>query len=341
MSSKVLLFSTRKIQREGVFQSFQRCPQISKPICDYFLSVNKEKLNDCKENYLKEQKSLQPPAGDAIDSSTDVVVDVDKLYSEWTDGVRTVLGCFDKKAQRAILELISDNSGAAAVNKFISECNKISDENRGDNMALWLQRSIELSSILMQRISEEKHDTGFSEEDFITYSSMPCEVNIDATGKTLLDRVSLYECIGPESPYHVYAVWPLSTPCEDNTWIDSLSKAILEQNKDCEDIILWLHDNDLESTIKSSFHVLYYKKDLVINSKPTRISLGVFQHPDPEFNGVLFSELNLEAPAKGIYESVDSLFSIIDKMQKCNSDGAIAKEYESRTPPMVAHENTN
>ena len=337
MSSKVLLISTRKIQKEGIFQPFRRCPQISKSLCDYFLANNKGKLEEYKANYLKELESCQFP--DAVDSSTNAVFDVDKLYSEWVEAIQTdpmkcALAKVDKKACKEILRLISENSKAAAVNKFISLYDSIPDASQHEDMVVLRQRSNDLSTALMRVITEERQDNGFTVEDFNTCSDMPWDVNIDATGKTLQERVSLYECAGTNL-YHIYTVWPLTTSCNDDSWRDALLQAVLEQNQDCEEIILWLHDNDLEDTSNSTFHVLYYKKDWVINNKNFRISLGVFQHPDPEFNGILFSKVNQADQAKNIFESVDSLFSVIDKMQKCNNGGIIAREYESLTLQMT------
>lgn len=293
-NKKVILFSTRKIQEEGIFKSLIRC-----------------KPSDALKKYFRN--------GDNIGSVSYNNEDFSKRYDDWKKKIKAHRHSFRKEDQSKIQTFITHGSPQTVLDNVISlymEADEFIEEGKG---------------LLTELKEKETHKDVPPEQLDLTQEY---KENIDAKGrKTIADRISLFGFPNHAGEYAVYAVWPLTESCKDEKWVKALSDAVLEQSPNCEEIILWLHDNDLTSTRESTFHVIYYQKS--INDKEIKCSLGVFQHPDPEFNAILFS--NQEE--KTIYESVCSLFSKINSMQLCNKSNIIANVYEEVTPKQSDKKN--
>lgn len=134
-------------------------------------------------------------------------------------------------------------------------------------------------------------------------------VNIDGEGLNMIDRISLFNIAfdkgtdieGNDIRYYIYAIYPLGYPDNDeyiineanekvhtnSIWVNCITDAVIEnsnaeKSKDTE-IILLLHDKDLNTTEKMPFKTLYANKEDYKNVKRT---LTVYQHSSPFFNKI-------------------------------------------------------
>ena len=284
---KVILFSTRKIQEEGIFKSLTMCNP-----------------SDALKNYFQ--------IGNSIDSVSDYNKDFNKRYDDWKKKIKDHRHFFRQENQDTIQTIITHGFPQTVLENVISLYEGVDE-------------FLEEGKMLLNELREKEiqKDVPLGQLDL----EQEYKENIDAIGrKTIADRISLFGFPNHEGEYAVYAVWPLIESCKDEKWVNALLDAALEQSPFCEEIILWLHDNDLTSTRESTFHVIYYQN--TINNKKIKCSLGVFQHPDPEFNGILF----IKPEEVIIYDTVNTLFSKINSMQLCNKSNVIANVYEEMTP---------
>lgn len=302
-SKKVVLFSTRKIQDEGIFKSFER-QKPSNSLLDYFRKANSESF----KNVLKTDEQKETSRNN------------DENIREWKNKLKGTLSIFSPKEQTDIRKFFKYD------NQLLNYVKGL--EPRDDLMVSIIEKAKKIVEERMHVPNEMKS----AKEHNINYN-LPWSANIDAKGRTFGDRVSLFRLLDQDK-FAVYAVWPLTESCagksEDSSWVKALTQAVLEMESDCNEIILWLHDNDLEETKQSTFHVVFYRQNVEIdNNKTLCCSLGVFQHPDKEFVNVLFANSDR---AESIYNMVDTTFGKITKMVECNKENRLAKEYSSKTP---------
>ena len=299
-SKKVVVFSTRKIQEEGIFKSFEKCNP-----------------NQSLKSYFPVKKSDNSVS---VDIKNEVVI----KYKKWEEALR------QKNLDREDRSVIrSFNAPIRVLNYVINKCNEDhSFLDKVGNSVLNEAKSIskEISEAENNQIDNDELDKPYTD-------------NIDASGKTRNDRVSLFRLHDNiESDYLVYAVYPLKIPCNDGSWVDALSNAIIEEVSDCDEIILLLHDNDLEETIKSTFHVLYFQQKYTNNNETITRSLGVFQHPDFEFHDILFIQPESNNVGKSVFNMVENYFANISKMKELNGENCLAKVYES-LPSIIEQNN--
>ena len=294
-NKKIVVFSTRKIQDEGIFKSFQRFKD-GNSILAYFPDI---------KNFKEER------AGSEKNDSNE------RYYAWKKEFLKERINSFTKDEQKFIKR---PQLPPIAFLKYVIE-------HYVENDSFFSEAQGFLTALEAEIASKKSDNTAGLDLD------MPYEGNIDAEGKTVADRISLFGFPDVnEDGYAVYAVWPLKQACDNESWENVLSEAVFELNPDCEEIILWLHDNDMEGTRGSTFHVLYYQKKVNVKDKTIKRSLGVFQHPDPEFNDVLFSPYDACNEANLVFDKVDTLFGKITKMQNHNNNNKIAEDDESLTP---------
>lgn len=276
-NKKVVLFSTRTIQNEGIFEDFIRMDP-NDALLKYFNNI-----------------SSQPSMSDNLI----------KKIQDWEGKLKNKINSYNNDKQIEITTLLSMTNIRSRIQSIIEVIDKNDDlYKEGEN-------------ILNEFDKENKEQLDLNS---------PYNENIDATGKTIADRISLFQKHGFSNEFAIYAVWPLRDSCNDESWVSTLSNAIMTEEPNCNEIILWIHDDDLEQTKKSTFRILYYQNDELINSKNIKVSLGVFQHPDPEFQNILFIKPNDE---KTIYNAIDFLFSSISKMISCNKKNVLEGIYNS------------
>jgi hypothetical protein len=303
-SKKVVLFSTRKIQDEGIFKSFVR-QKPSNSLLKYFRKVNSGAFEDVFKT--KEQKEAS--------------LNSDEKLKEWKNELRRVRGAFSQEENNNIKKIVKYDD--QLLNYVVGLVPK--DDS--------IVSIIEKGKKIIEERERAKNEMKSAWKQDINYD-LPWNTNIDAKGRTLGDRVSLFRFPDSQNEFAVYAVWPLTESCadkcEDNSWVKALTQAVLEMESDCNEIILWLHDNDLEETKQSTFHVIFYRQNVEMdNNKTICCSLGVFQHPDKEFINVLFTKSD---KAKSIYNAVNTTFGKIQKMLECNTENRRAEVYSSKTP---------
>ena len=283
-SKKVVVFSTRKIQEEGIFKSFEKCNP-----------------NKSLESYFPVKKSDNCVS---VDLKNEFVIN----YKKWEGALR----------QKNL-----DKEDRNVLNYVINKCNN--DHSFLDKVGNSVLNGAE--AILKEINKADKKQIDNDE------LGKPYTENIDAFDKTWNDRVSLFRLQDNlESDYLVYAVYPLKIPCNDGSWVDALSNAVIEEVSNCDEIILLLHDNDLEETKQSTFHVLYFQQNFTIHNKTITRSLGVFQHPDFEFNDILFIQPETNNVGEAVFNMVENFFTKISEMKELNRENCLAKVYESLTP---------
>lgn len=298
-SKKVVLFSTRKIQDEGIFKSFER-QKPSNSLLDYFRKANSESF----KNVLKTDEQKETSRNN------------DENIREWKNKLKGTLSIFSPKEQTDIRKFFKYD------NQLLNYVKGL--EPRDDSMVSIIEKAKKIVEERMHVPNEMKS----AKEHNINYN-LPWSANIDAKGRTFGDRVSLFK-LPDQDEFAVYAVWPLTEPCDGDSWVEALTQAVIELEPSCNEIILWLHDNDFEETKQSTFCVLYYQKKVDIDdNKSICRSLGVFQHPDKEFINVLFAKSD---KAKSIYNAVNTTFGKIQKMLECNTENRPAEVYSSKTP---------
>ena len=276
-NKKVVLFSTRTIQNEGIFEDFKR-----------------KNPNDSLQKYFKSSIN-QPSLSDNLS---------DKIQT-WKNKLINKIVSYNAEKQAEINALLEISNIQLCIESIINVIEKNDDlRTEGENILNEFDKEI-----------KEQLDL-----------NSPYSENIDATGKTIADRISLFQKHGFSNEFAIYAVWPLRDSCNDDSWVSTLTNAIMTEEPNCDEIILWIHDDDLEQTKKSTFRVRYYQKDECIKNKNIKVSLGVFQHPDHEFQNVLFITPNDE---KTIYNAIDFLFSSISKMISCNKKNVLEGIYNS------------
>ena len=303
---KVVLLSTRKIQEEGIFKSFKRC-DVNSTLLKFFRTVNKDDfekidvLNNCSAYPNDDKESFN------------------KEFNDWKKDLKTFLNSTTPDSKKIIYSL------RETPKQLLMYVASLSIGERS-----FLEKGKELLE-KYNKIEQEQEQN--SEKPYLdqAFLEKPCTINIDTVkAKTVVaDRISLFRFPKHHEDYAVYAVWPLNDSCEDDLWVDCLTNAVIEQEHNCNELILWLHDNDLKSTEGNIFHVIYYQREIELDRRKIKRSLGVFQHPDMAFNNVLNAKLYDE---KSIFEAVDMLFSKIYKMRRCDKENILAKIYESKLP---------
>lgn len=284
----VILFSTRKINEKGVglFSKLEKNKELNPSLCSFFLNEYKEILTGIKQKTNPDETNSD----------------------NWEERAKTLLtknGArnFNGKDLCKLLEAYK----AGMTEDDLNEC---------------------------ESLLKSHPQIDFCLDDFDKVKDHNNTLNLDSTNNNLKlgDRVSLYS-YSDSDEYALISVWPLNEAIKgeganEREWVDALTKAVLEEkvHPNCENLILWLHDKDLNETKSSPFQVIepIKKVNIKVNIDDKEISrrLGVFQHDDKEFTNCF--EYN---SVKELYDYVFALFGRIGKMIKCNENGVMENKY--------------
>ena len=317
MKSKVLLFSTRDIGINGTLFEHAN-PQICKELCNFFIKVNLKELNELKSNIVQ---SLSNNPTVAPELSIDEVCE---KISHFYGG--------DLPSE--ITEVYSDGLDAI----IAATENILKDRPNND-----------LTEFLLAVKGGEPIVPPFTLNDFnnIELLNSPA-VNIEKSGKTLEERVSIYssrEIIDKDVRYQVFAVWSLGEGVSDNSWEEALVKSVIEQiqNEPAEqkidelEIYLFLHDKDLERTYNKPFKTEYVKRsfdeDEAIKVSYTFTS---FTHADYEYTQIkgekdtslpmLFSKIETQTNDNVIFQKLLELSDQLSNWHKENQKDTFASD---------------
>lgn len=289
------MFSTRFINDVATIfsnASIKENDEFKLSLCDYFVDRNKNELKnyipDDAQNSISEQGRPQ----DDIFKDLWEVVEGSALDKKTKDTIEIAYNKSDEDPKGFILE-ISNNTA------------NINDET-----------SNKVNSLIEEyhRNAGSGQPKDFTLDDFKKYQNNDA-VNINVSGKTLKERVSLYHVgLKEDDDYGIYAVWPLDEKSPDNDffddknkrkeskWVNSLVKSVESIMSNGAELFLLLHRRDLKSTQDSQFCVEYIKEKFPLDQKEVYVSLCVFQHPDTEFKKL--TNMSEGISAKSVFEKV-------------------------------------
>ena len=189
--------------------------------------------------------------------------------------------------------------------------------------------SIETNSVMEEITKFEKSITEKPNKKYPENKAKKVMVkDFEPLNRSLHDVASLYKYQNPDSDvsnYVVYGVMELAVPekkykrdeVDGWRWVDTLKDAIKEVYEGTPDqIILLLHDKDLDEYKESIFHCIQYEEN--------GVSLAVFQHTCSEIEPIFYDNIN----SKKVFENLDFMLSGLSKMKKCNDNNSVSNGYK-------------
>lgn len=190
--------------------------------------------------------------------------------------------------------------------KFPSLCNTIRQERRGGYPHVYstkddLLKDNKNNSNVRKEVPKTdllKYIVSCPNKDYEKIKSIKLDIDCDLNTYEIGWRFKLYKLKLPEGCcFSVYAVWALneSVKHDEFKWYEALCKEIKNQEgKGVEEIYLFLHDKDIES---STFKVRHYNKtnkdttdncDFSFLEDGAKLNVALFQHND-KIGGILKS----------------------------------------------------
>lgn len=308
-AKKIVLFSTRKLGNNGLFKE-------DFPRSDGFYAFFKEEIEKNFEKELKAKKAATVKHSD-ISEEDDIETKTMKFLLEIVgEETAKLFHINNPEHWDYILKIIQDESQKIFFSQLREEyensCPHEEEEDTNDKKGI-------LKEVIKDAQIKNEGDYNIEGPNSYDMNNFECRFKIYSFFKD------------EENDYAAFSVWPLKYCRGKKEWISVLIEEVNTWCSQCEEVLLILHDKDIE-TKGTPFRVIEKKDYSLQGNRKIKYTLCLFQHSSTDpINRVLdnyFVENSDTHTPKTLFEDIERICSIAYSMKKVCEEQMTKSAYE-------------